>query len=274
MMGWWITLALLAAGAATILGGVYLYRSRLDQLVEIERVRRAIARDLHDDLGSSLSRISILSEVAKRKQQQGEDIAELLDQVGTSARELIDALSDSIWAIDPKRDDLKSFATRLRRFAGDLLEAQGIRCEIVLSEASASTRIGSERRRHLYLLIKEAVNNAAKHAKAQRVVVELVQQGGDSLLVEVKDDGDGFQPGQYWAKGSAEVGRGLRTMLQRAHALGGRLDFDTGIGTGTCVRVVLPLEGPVLEKRGAASGIYNFQQQLRQPPAKKRFFFF
>lgn len=274
MTVWWITLVLVAAGAAAIFGGVYLYRNRLGQLVEIERVRRAIARDLHDDLGSSLSRISILTEVAKRKQKQGDDIGELLDQVGSSARELIDALSDSIWAIDPKRDDLKSFATRLRRFAGDLLEAQGIRCEIVLAEAATNTRITSERRRHLYLLIKEAVNNAAKHASARRVVVELVLQGSGSLLVEVKDDGAGFQPGQYWAKGSAEVGRGLRTMLQRAHALGGRLDFDTGIGSGTCVRVFLPLEGPVLEKRGAASGIYNFQEQLRQPPEKKRFFFF
>lgn len=274
MVEWWITLVLVAAGAAAIFGGVYLYRNRLGQLLEIERVRRAIARDLHDDLGSSLSRISILTEVAKRKQRQGEDIGELLDQVGSSARELIDALSDSIWAIDPKRDDLKSFATRLRRFAGDLLEAQGIRCEIVLAEAASNTRIPSERRRHLYLLIKEAVNNAAKHARARQVVVELALQGGGSLLVEVKDDGEGFQPGQYWAKGSAEVGRGLRTMLQRAHALGGRLDFDTGIGTGTCVRVFLPLEGPVLEKRGAGSGIYNFQEQLRPPQEKKRFFFF
>lgn len=273
MMGWWIPIALVAAGAAAIFGGIYLYRNRLGQLVEIERVRRAIARDLHDDLGSSLSRISILTEVAKRKQKQGEDIGELLDQVGSSARELIDALSDSIWAIDPKRDDLKSFATRLRRFAGDLLEAQGIRCEIVLPEAASSTRITSERRRHLYLLIKEAVNNSAKHASAKRVVVEMVLHGS-TLQVEVKDDGDGFQPGQYWAKGSAEVGRGLRTMLQRAHALGGRLDFDTGIGSGTCVRVFMPLDGPVLEKRGAASGIYNFQGQLRPPEPKKRFFFF
>lgn len=273
MMAWWITLTLVAAGAVAIFGGVYLYRNRLGQLVEIERVRRAIARDLHDDLGSSLSRISILTEVAKRKQKSGEDIGELLDQVGSSARELIDALSDSIWAIDPKRDDLKSFATRLRRFAGDLLEAQGIRCEIVLPEAAANTRITSERRRHLYLLIKEAVNNSAKHASARRVVVEMSLQGS-TLQVEVKDDGDGFQPGQYWAKGSAEVGRGLRTMLQRAHALGGRLDFDTGIGSGTCVRVFMPLDGPVLEKRGAASGIYNFQGQLRQPEPKKRFFFF
>ncbi len=71
MTGWWITLALVAAGAAAIFGGIYLYRNRLGQLVEIERVRRAIARDLHDDLGSSLSRISILTEVAKRKQKLG-----------------------------------------------------------------------------------------------------------------------------------------------------------------------------------------------------------
>lgn len=270
MIWWWLSLAALLVVAGLI--GAWFYRDRLSRLVEVERVRQSIARDLHDDLGSSLSRISILSEVAKRKLAAGEQVGPLLDDIGFSARELVDALSDSIWAIDPKRDDLKSFATRLRRFAGDLLEVQGMRCEIRLAETLGSQRLPAERRRHLYLLVKEALNNAAKHAKASQVVVDLAAEG-DYLRLEVKDDGQGFHPGSYWSKGSAEVGRGLRTMLQRAYALGGRLDFDTGIGSGTCVRVLVPFEGPVVEKRaGARSGAYDFQTTLRQP--RKRFFFF
>lgn len=270
MLLWWLSLALLVVAVAWV--GIWLYRDRISRLVEVDRVRQAIARDLHDDLGSSLSRISILSEVAKRKLAAGEDVAPLLDDIGGSARELVDALSDSIWAIDPKRDDLKSFATRLRRFAGDLLEAQGMRCEIRLADSLASQRLPAERRRHLYLLVKEALNNAAKHAKANVVLVELAAEG-EMLRLEVKDDGQGFHPGTYWSQGSAEVGRGLRTMLQRAYALGGRLDFDTGIGSGTCVRVVVPFNGPVVERRGnGRSGVFEFQTTLRKP--RKRFFFF
>jgi signal transduction histidine kinase len=269
MLLWWLSVAVLAVVAGAV--GFWFYRDRIQRLLEVERVRQSIARDLHDDLGSSLSRISILSEVAKRKLAAGEDVAPLLDDIGGSARELVDALSDSIWAIDPKRDDLKSFATRLRRFAGELLEAQGMRCEIRLPEALATQKLPAERRRHLFLLLKEALNNAAKHAKAKLVVVDISLEG-DFLRLDVQDDGQGFHPGTYWSKGSAEVGRGLRTMLQRAYALGGRLDFDTGIGSGTCVRVVVPFEGQVVEKRSSRSGNYDFQTTLRRP--RKRFFFF
>jgi signal transduction histidine kinase/ligand-binding sensor domain-containing protein len=235
---WFLTGAalLLAAGASA------LYRWRVGQLLAVERMRTGITRDLHDDLGSSLSRISILSEVAQRRVEEEPAAARsLMESIGGTSRELMEALAESIWAIDPKRDDLKSFVTRVRRFAADLLEGRGIAWEL-RAPAEADLKLSPEQRRQLYLIVKEALHNVIKHAGASSVQLSIVLSGR-RLVVEVKDDGAGFDLPQTGgdARDGDLGGHGLASLRSRAEALGGRLTLDTAPGRGTTVRAEVPL---------------------------------
>ncbi|HUQ33652.1 MAG TPA: two-component regulator propeller domain-containing protein, partial [Pyrinomonadaceae bacterium] len=119
---WFLTLAAIA-----LTGIVYTtYRDRVRRLIELERVRTRIATDLHDDIGASLSRMAILSEVVKHQTGgNGNESSGLLTEIADSARGLVDSMSDIVWSIDPRRDDLQSVVRRIRQFASDVLEAQG-----------------------------------------------------------------------------------------------------------------------------------------------------
>ena len=117
-----------------VIGSTYsVYRYRVRQLIELERVRTRIATDLHDDIGASLSRMAILSEVVKRQDEVKSGTSRrMLTEIADSARGLVDAMSDIVWSIDPQRDDLRSVSARIRQFASDVLEARGIKWELKL----------------------------------------------------------------------------------------------------------------------------------------------
>ncbi|HVT61827.1 MAG TPA: two-component regulator propeller domain-containing protein [Thermoanaerobaculia bacterium] len=235
---WWF--ALLAAGAAAALGWAF-HHARLGRMLELERVRTRIAADLHDDLSSSLSRISILSEVGRRRIADPEALeATVLDQIGETARELMEATSDIVWAIDARRDDLASLLVRIRRFAGDLLEARGVSVRFAASPQAAEIALRPTAKRELYLVLKEALHNAARHARAKEVWIEVAAVGGE-LVAEVRDDGVGFVTGGGDDPGSARSGRGLRNLRERAERLGGRLSVESAPGAGTRVRLSLRL---------------------------------
>ncbi len=220
---------LLLLGALAVLAGLVVHRQSLKRAVSLERVRTRLATDLHDDVGSSLARISILSEVGRRSVEEGSEAARLFDQVGETSRAVIDALGDAIWSIDPRRDDVQSVADRLRLFAADLLEGRGIALRLGLPPEAARVELPSETRRHLFLLLKEAVTNAARHSGAATVEIDL-RVAGRTLEVEVRDDGAGFRPP---GPGEAREGRGLANMAERAAALGARLDVRAEPGAGT-----------------------------------------
>ena len=215
--------------------GAGLYRYRVAHLLEIERMRTGIATDLHDDLGSSLSRISILSEVARRRVERDKESARLLQEIGESAREMISALNESIWSIDPRRDNLRSLATHLRRFAGDLLEGRGIAWQLRAPQDGELVRLSPVERRQLFLIAKEALNNAARHSGAGCVFIDLALTGR-RLTLEIRDDGRGFEPG---AQGDGR--NGLRSMQARASKLGARLRIDSAPGRGTRLFLEAPI---------------------------------
>ncbi len=224
---------LVGAGAAVGLAAFLVHRQGVRRAVALERVRTRLATDLHDDVGSSLARISILSEVGHRAVPEGSEAARLFEEVGETSRSVIDALGDAIWSIDPRRDDLQSLGDRLRLFAVDLLEGRGITFRLTLPENSPTIELPSETRRHLFLLLKEAVTNAARHSRATAVEI-VVRTTGRSLDVEVRDDGAGFRP--PGGRGTSE-GRGLSNMAERAAALGGKLDVRSDAGHGTRIRL-------------------------------------
>ncbi len=230
-----LTVLALAAAAAFLV-----HRQGVRHAVAVERVRTRLATDLHDDVGSSLARISILSEVGRRDLDPGGETARLFGEIGETSRGVIDALGDAIWSIDPRHDDLQSLADRLRHFATDLLEGRGIACRIEVPAGASAVDLPAEPRRHLFLLLKEAVTNAARHSGARAVTIAFGLEGR-ALSVEVADDGDGFDaaggPGL-----SEPEGRGLENMRARARALGGALEIVSAPGRGTTLRVAgLPL---------------------------------
>ena len=239
---WWF-LALAALGAS--LTGYTLYRYRVAQLIALERVRMRIATDLHDDIGASLSRMAILSEVVK--QQTGSlnlQTHQTLSEIADSARGLVDSMSDIVWAIDPRRDDLKNLVLRVRQFAADVLEPQGIAWEFTAPPDLERIKLSPEQRRHLYLIFKEALNNIARHARCASAALS-ISIAHHRLLIVILDDGCGLndkpsdKPSTNGRGGRG--GNGLQNMKARALELGGALEIDSALGQGMRLTLTIPL---------------------------------
>jgi len=237
---WWFLL--LVAIALTLLLYV-LYRYRVAQLVQVERVRTRIATDLHDDIGSSLSRMAILSEVAKRRIENSEgDSVSMLTEIAESARSTVDSMSDIVWAIDPRRDDLSSVVFRVRQFASDVLGAKGIFWQFQAPADFDRVKLSPQQRRQLFLIFKEAINNAARHANCTSISLSLAVQN-HSITGEVRDDGCGFDLTSVGASTQTTGGYGLENINRRAVQLGGSLTIQSAPNEGTTITLEVPLKG-------------------------------
>ncbi|WP_176133160.1 sensor histidine kinase [Hymenobacter sp. CRA2] len=215
------------------------YRMRVSQLLALERVRHNIARDLHDDMGSTLSSISILSQLARTHQQRGnaEQSSQLLEQIGDSSRRMLDSMDDIVWAINPAHDSMESVTSRMRSFASDVLEARGIDFTFKVAPEVTEHRLPMRARREFFLLFKEAVNNLAKYSKAELARIGL-SYDNRCLVLCVEDDGVGFDP-KAPAQGG---GNGMTNMRSRAAAIKGQLTIDTAPGQGTRMELRVPLK--------------------------------
>ncbi len=229
---WWF----LILSAAAVAGMVYaVHRYRVAQAVALERVRTRIASDLHDDIGSSLSQIAVLSEVARQRVDvRDPGAAASLSRIGDISRELVDSMSDIVWAINPKHDRLADLVHRMRRFAGDLLGTSKIQFELNV-RGSAAIPLDAGARRDIFLVFKESLHNAFRHSECGTILVDVGAQGG-RLRLRVADDGKGFA-----VDGVQNGGHGLENMRRRAARLGGVVAVASGEGNGTSVELVVPL---------------------------------
>jgi len=227
---WFLGLAAVVAGLA-----IYsVYRYRVGRLLELERIRTRIATDLHDDVGSGLSQVSVLSEVISRRVGQEAEVAAELSTIGSLSRDLVDSMSDIVWAINPGRDRLSDLSHRMRRFASDVFMAHGAEFIFDVPHPTRDIKLGPEIRRELYLIFKEAVNNVVRHSGCTAVKITFLISDG-ALELAVHDNGEGFDPG------SDSEGNGLANMRLRAGRLGGDLRIDSNKGHGTKVNLVAPL---------------------------------
>jgi signal transduction histidine kinase len=232
----------LVVAASLAAAGFAAARLRANRLLALERVRARIAADLHDDIGSSLSRIAILSEVARRKVPPGEADT-LLGEIAETARSLVGSMSDAVWSIDPAQDDLARVIARMRQFATDVLDGKGIAWSFD-APPEPGAKLAPETRRELFLVFKEAVTNVARHSGAKNARLRLELLAG-SLTLEVADDGKGFDSAPVRdLDSSLHRGRGLLNMKVRAKRLGGSLDVAAEHGRGTRLVLVLPLARP------------------------------
>ena len=229
---WWF-LALVALTASL---AVYsLYRYRVARLLELEQVRTRIATDLHDDIGSSLSQVSVLSEVIRRRIGDTPAVAEPLSMIANLSRDLIDSMNDIVWAINPKRDRLSDLTQRMRRFASDVFTARNIEFDFRAPDAQHDVRLGADMRREVFLIFKESVNNMVRHSGCTQADIGFSIAHG-SFELRVQDNGCGFELDK------ASDGNGLSSMRQRASKLGGELAVTSDDGHGTTVSLKAPLE--------------------------------
>lgn len=200
---------------------IYLiYKARLKRLLELEKVRTRIATDLHDDIGANLTRISLLSEVAKQKSTNGN--GQMLASIADIARESVASMNDIVWAIAPEHDSLSDLTRRMRSFAEEVFATRDVDLEFNATDADLKLSVGV--RRDILLIFKEAVNNAAKHSDCTKVRIDFTCQNS-VLRLSIKDDGKGFDSSETFD------GQGLRSITRRADALGGDLKIESANGT-------------------------------------------
>jgi signal transduction histidine kinase/ligand-binding sensor domain-containing protein len=248
---WWF-IALVFLGVATIglivikeregrrrereLAQLELRRAQEARLRDLEQVRRRIAADLHDDIGSNLTRISLISEVAGRKIDGSEPaIKDHLHSIGKLSRELVDSMSEIVWAINPNKDHFSDLSQRMRHFASDLLTARQIHFRFRTIDVDQDIKVGANVRREFFLIFKEGINNIARHAQCSEVEIEL-HAADNRLILTLKDNGKGFDAG------TQAMGHGLVSMRERTCALGGELEIMSAIGQGTNLKFSIPLE--------------------------------
>ena len=218
---------------------------RLEWQRAVEHERARIAHDIHDDLGSHLTRISMLSESACGELDHPERAATDLNQISDTARELTRAMDEIVWAVNPRHDTLEGLASYLEKFAQDLLATAGIRCRLDLPLQFPEWRLTAELRHNLFLAFKEALHNAVKHSAASEVHIRLVPKTA-AFELAVEDNGRGFAPGTVGRPsvdpGRLASGNGLENMTRRLAEIHGHCDIQSAPGQGTRVIFTIPLK--------------------------------
>jgi signal transduction histidine kinase len=199
-------------------------------------MRTAIATDLHDDIGASLSQIAILSEVARVGNGPGR-AGEPLERIASLARELVDSMGDIVWSIRSDPHGMESLIRRMREFALDLLASQGIGFELRTPPTGEEVQLGLQARRQLFLIFKECIHNAARHSHCTTVMAELKILDRE-LVLTVQDNGRGLNPGESPPGGNG--GTGIPSMRRRAASLGGHAQITSTPGGGCTVSIHLP----------------------------------
>lgn len=243
---WWATWWARIAAMVLIIGGIifgirqYVHarvRRRLRELekekaVNDERLR--ISRDMHDELGSGLTKIALLSEVTKQKLARTKDERDggLLEQITATSRTLTEKMGEIIWTLNPAADTLDNLAAYLNEYLSELADGLSVGIGIRMPEDIPALRLSNRQRQQILLVTKEAVNNAIKHARASCITVSLVLNGG-AIAFKVEDDGAGF----VLAEGDAIAGKrnGLGNMCARMESVGGWCRIHTTPGSGTAV---------------------------------------
>lgn len=243
---WWFAPMLFAYGLVVMGIAMYLfYRYRLRQLVRLQHVRDRIARDLHDDMGSYLSSISILSQTAHRSALRDPvKTQDTLDRIGQTARQVMESMGDIVWSINPSHDSMEQVVARMTDVAGGLFSdtdpsEQAVTLHIDVAPEVRQLSLSAECRRDFFLIYKEAVTNVARYAQASRVRIALQRVAG-LLELTVQDNGRGFCVDRPERQNPAG-GNGLRNMHTRAALLNGTLTVESALGIGTTLVLRMPV---------------------------------
>lgn len=230
---WFMTITVLLIGGIIVL----IIYTRVKHLLDIERLRTKLAADLHDNIGSSLTEISILSEVISKKiNTVDESIRKSLNMISVNSRNLIDNMSDIVWLVNPKRDSLYDLILRLRDTYSELSSYTSISFRSENIKSLEKVSLSMEHRQHLYLIFKEAINNCITHSSCNEISLDASVRGR-RLLMTLRDNGKGFLTDEI-----SNGGNGLTNMKDRAEMIGGTLNIFSQINEGTTIQ----FEGDIL----------------------------
>lgn len=207
-------------------------RLRQERVLENERLR--IAQDLHDDFGARVTEISLASALAKKKQDFPESASADFDRISSLSRELVSALYETVWAVNPENDNLDALGNYLCQVINRLCEQAQLSCRLRVAELPHKIQVSSQTRHNVIMAAKEAVHNVIKHARATELALDVTF--ADALLtIVIQDNGCGFQPDE------SRMGNGLTNMQRRLADLGGTCEIQSRLSNGTKVILQLSL---------------------------------
>jgi signal transduction histidine kinase len=211
-------------------------REQTERQRTLEQERARIAKDLHDDLGANLTQIVFLSQRVEGTQQDAQEVDRWFRLIPATARRTIQSLDEIVWAINPGNDSLESLANYLSQFAQEHLTLARMRCVLDVPTLLPAVTLSAEIRHNLVLAAREALQNVATHSAATEARITL-QLNDEALTIVISDNGQGFDLSRVRGEGN-----GLPNMRRRLEDIGGRLELESRPGTGTTVRLVVPLK--------------------------------
>lgn len=241
---WWFqasAVLALAAAAATVarLTAVRRLHRSLRQLEEqnaLEKERTRIAQDIHDELGASLTGITLLTELGQKHRNNPDEVAAEFGKISAMARDAVRAMDAIVWAVNPRNDSLDHFANYISQFAEEFLRPAGIRCRLDVPADLPEHALSTEERHQLFLAVKEALNNVVRHSGSTEVWLRLSVEEGE-ITITIEDNGRGLA--HHGA--AANTRNGLSNMRERLERLGGHASMGSIAGMGTTIRLHLPI---------------------------------
>jgi ligand-binding sensor domain-containing protein/signal transduction histidine kinase len=220
--------------------------ARLEQQQALERERMRIAQDMHDDIGSKLTKLSFLSELVKVESEKGRPVGEQIESIANTSRDLLQTLDEIVWAVNPRNDSLEHLAAYLSHYAVEYFQNTSVQCEMRLPRDIPHHPLSAEARHNLFLSFEEALNNVLKHSRASRVGVDMTI-GPKAFEIAITDNGCGYETSTMAAELRALVGgrggNGLVNMRQRLAVVGGQCLCQSERGGGATVRLRIPING-------------------------------
>ncbi len=226
---WWFITFIILLIAILI---YYISTLRIKNLLAIEKLKSKLAADLHDNVGSGLTEISILSEVASRNISHGQDTSTSeLSKISEISRKLVDNMSDIVWVVNPNRDSLPDLIIRLKDSYGEVLNSLGISFRATNIDKIKDVKLTMDFKQNLYLIFKEAINNSVKHSNCKHIILD-ANFRNDILEMSVSDDGKGFD------ENNIRYGDGIKNISNRALLIGGKIKIKSSPDSGTNIRFI------------------------------------
>lgn len=238
---WWFLSIFWLVVTMTVLGTVRYYSTRklkrqiekLEREREMEKERTRISRDMHDEVGSSLTEIAILSELVRNNIYKPDEVVSHLNNISCQIAEIIDNIGQIIWAINPKNDPLENLISYLRNFALKYLNKANIKCDFKFDDQMPDFQLSAEVRRNIFLVLKESLNNIVKHSKADFVEIKIITENSTFGMMII-DNGDGIIK-------KVDVGNGLINMQKRIEEIDGVFEILSDMDKGTTIKLSVPL---------------------------------
>lgn len=249
--GWfrWVVGASLIAGIGLVVWKISRQRmrqklARLAQQNEIERDRIRIARDMHDEIGSKLARISYISELVRENEANSGRMTNQINAIAETSRDVLQSLDEIVWAVNPRNDTLQHLAAYLSQYAHDYFQSTSVNCTVKMPMNLPEHPVSSETRHNLFLAFEESLTNVLKHAAARQVEIQMELKPAIFEIL-ITDDGRGLKNASSCGDNSASINaNGLVNMRSRLTDIGGEWKIEDGPGQGTRVRLAIPLKFP------------------------------